>query len=510
MKMHLPSVSVKGLVQYLVMAILTATWFQMPVRSPAQTPLATAQTQPVRLAKPTPLQLAFQDMELGVFIHYSIDTYGSRSGASPASAFNPTALNAEQWILAAKAMGAKYVVLTARHEQGFCLWPTATTDYSIKSSPYKDGKGDIVREFVDACRKNGMKAGLYCPPWIDDHWDANQPDFARRGSNSDINKYDDPAIYEKVLKKESEQLRELMTNYGPLLFFWSDHFGRSDSLDATPHGGKLRELYATLAKLAHELQPDCLYFGPDVEHVGNEEGYTAYPLWNAVTTLDGTNYTISTTYKWSGDNTGDPFGKFFRPRLGSTTDAFSTGGWMWIGPRRPRSLERRMQLYYDMVGRGAGVIVNLTPDRSGLIPDDLVAAAMEMGDEINRRFSNRVGETKGTGDVVTLQFETPRKFDHVVTMEDLTDGQKIAKYKIEAQLDGRWKVIAEGQTIGHKRIDRFEPVTAAAVRFTCTESLVKPVVVRSLAAYNTANGARVPGESSGCRRRLPPAWSDGS
>jgi alpha-L-fucosidase len=439
--------------------------------------------KPVQLAKPAPLQLAFQDLELGVFIHYSIDTYGGKSGASSASAFNPTALNTEQWVLAAKAMGAKYVVLTARHEQGFCLWPTATTDYSVKSSPYNDGKGDIVREFVDSCRKNGMKAGLYNPPWIDDHWDANQPGLVRRGSNADISKYDDQAIYEKVLKKESEQLRELMTNYGPLAFFWCDHFGRSDSLDATPHGGKLRELYATLAKLAHELQPDCLYFGPDVEHVGNEEGHTTYPLWNAVTTLDGTNYTISTTYKWDGNNTGDPFGQFYRPRLGSTTIGFSSGGWMWTGPRRPQPLERRMQMYYDMVGRGAGVIVNLTPDRSGLIPEDLVAAAKEMGDEIRRRFSNPAGETKGTGDVLTLQFTAPRKLDHAVIMEDLTDGQKIAQYEIQARIDGEWKTIAQGSTIGHKKIDRFEPVTTDAVRFRCTESIGTPVILRNFAVF---------------------------
>jgi alpha-L-fucosidase len=169
--------------------------------------------------------------------------------------FNPTELNAEQWVLAAKSMGTKYVVLTARHEQGFCLWPTTTTDYSIKSSPYKDGKGDIVREFVDACRKNGMKPGLYNPPWIDDNWDARQVSFVQQRSNASITKYDDPAIYEKVLKKETEQLRELMTNYGPLVFVWDDHFGRSDALGEAPLAGKLRELYAALARTAHGLQP---------------------------------------------------------------------------------------------------------------------------------------------------------------------------------------------------------------------------------------------------------------
>jgi len=494
MKTHASQGWVKGLAQCLCCAIFVPLAWSMPAQ--AQTSPVAAPTQPVRLAKPTPLQLAFEDMELGVFIHYSIDTYGSRSGASPASAFNPTALNAEQWVLAAKSMGAKYVVLTARHEQGFCLWPTATTDYSIKSSPYKEGKGDIVREFVDACKKNDMKAGLYNPPWIDDHWDANLPGFVARGGNADLAKYDDPALYAKVLAKETQQLKELMTNYGPLVFFWDDHYGRSDSIGATPQGGKFRELYATLAKQAHQLQPDCLYFGPDIEHVGNEGAHTCYPQWDAVTTLDGSNYTISTTYKWGGNNPGDPWGQFYRPRLGSTTNAFSTGGWMWTGPRQPQTLDRHMQLYYDMVGRGTGVIVNLTPDRSGLIPADLVASAKEMGDEIKRRFSKPVGETKGSGDVLTLSFPTPQLFDHVVTMEDLTEGQKVAKYLIEAQVDGQWKTIAQGQTIGHKHIDKMEPMTASAIRFTCTESLVKPVQVRSLAVYNTGVAASRPSGGS--------------
>ena len=182
----------------------------------------------------------------------------------------------------------------------------------------------------------------------------------------------------------------------------------------------------------------------DVEHVGNENGYSCYPMWNAVTTLDGSNYTISTTYKWNGDNTGDPLGKFFRPRLGSTAAGFSTGGWMWTGPRKPQPLERRMQVYYETIGRGAGILVNLTPDRRGLVPEDLVVAAKEMGAEIKRRFSNPIAQTNGTGPVQTLKFMAPQIFVHMVTMEDLRDGQKIAKYTIEAQVNGEWKTIVNG------------------------------------------------------------------
>jgi alpha-L-fucosidase len=444
--------------------------------------------QEIKLAKPTSAQLAFQDLELGAFIHYSIDVYekpGSPPGGTPASDFNPTELNVEQWVLAAKAMGATYVVLTARHEEGFCLWPTKTTDYSIKSSPYRGGKGDIVREFVDACRKHGLKPGLYNPPWIDRHWDAGFPDYKRTDDPARIDKLDDPVRYAQALKKETEQLRELMSNYGPLVFIWDDHNGRSDSIGPIPRGGKCRDLYASLAKTAHELQPDCLYFGPDVEHVGNEEGRACDPLWNAVTTLDGTDYTISTTYKWNGTNVGDPLGRFYRPRLGPTTTGFSTGGWMWTRPRRPQPLERRLQVYYETIGRGAGILVNLTPDRRGLVPGDLVAAAREMGDEIKRRFSHPLAQTSGAGSVHVLKFPVPQTFDHVITMEDLREGQKIVGYTIAAEIDGGWKTIIKGQTIGHKRIDQFAPVTATAVRFTCTQSLAEPVGVRRLAIYST-------------------------
>ncbi|WP_431294477.1 alpha-L-fucosidase [Pedobacter sp. P26] len=191
------------------------------------------------LARPTSQQLAFQDLELGVFIHYSIDTYATPDapqGSTPPSAFNPTELNPEQWASAAKAMGATYMVLTARHEQGFCLWPTKTTDYSVASSPYKNGKGDIVKEFVNACRKYGLKAGLYTAPWIDSHWEASQPRH-KDGETGRIDKLDDPELYKKALQKEKAQIRELMTNYGPLTFIWDDHFGRSDALDAVHRGG---------------------------------------------------------------------------------------------------------------------------------------------------------------------------------------------------------------------------------------------------------------------------------
>jgi len=268
-----------------------------------------------------------------------------------------------------------------------------------------------------------------------------------------------------------------------LVFIWDDHFGRSDALDSIPHGGKFREFYATVTKFAHELQPNCLLLGRDIEHVGTEEGRACYPFWNALNTVDGTNYSVSKTYHWNHCNTGEPLGKFYRPQLACTTDALSSGGWMWTGSRKPQPMERRMQAYYETIGRGSGLIVNLTPDRRGLIPNDLVTAAKEMGDEIKRRFSNPVAQSESQDKEQIIKLNGTKTIDHVVLMEDLSQGQKIANYKIEAKIDGNWKVIVEGQTIGHKRIEQFKPVTSTAIRFRITWSVGENVAMRKIAVF---------------------------
>lgn len=438
------------------------------------------------LALPRPNQLAFQDMEVGTFFHYSIDTYGSQHGMLSPDQFDPTDLDAEQWVLAAKSMGARFAVLTARHEQGFCLWPTATTDYSIRNSPYKSGRGDIVGEFVAACRKHGLKPGLYTPPWIDDNWDRRFGHVDIAPGNGRIDKYDDSAVFAKVVRKETAQITELMTRYGALTFVWCDHFGRSDALDAVYHGGRLRQLYAILGSLAHRLQPDCLYFGPDVEHVGNERALAPIPLWNPVDPIDGP-FSIGDTFKWDKPNVGRPWGSAYRPRLAPTTDAMSSGGWMWTGPRTVAPWADQLTAYYQTVGRGSGVIINLTPDPSGRVPQNLVVAASRFGDRIGNMFGHPLGMVSGAGPVLTITFDRPRRIDHLVAMEDLTAGQKVAAYRIDAQSgDADWNLLTSGTTIGHKRIERIDPVTATAVRLTIIDALKSTVAIRRFAAYGTS------------------------
>ncbi|TWT84451.1 Alpha-L-fucosidase [Planctomycetes bacterium CA13] len=471
------------------------------------------------IAKPSPQQIRFADWEVGAFFHYTLNPFTDQEhgdGQEPPSKFNPTQLDVEQWILTAKSMGARYAVLTARHEGGFCLWPSKTTDYTIANSPFRNGNGDLVREFVDACRKHDLAVGLYHTAGFD--------------ANAAIGKYQgdmelplqwsstwgkavseafrkDPTLRERFKKKQVEQMRELLTWYGPIDFMWSDHWDATD-----PNG-----VWRAVTNLARELQPELVFMGPDTWVPGNETGHVVYPMWNAVNTVDRTEH--SRPAAGTGDRTtknnygllegdvrkGDPFGKFWRVRECTTHAAFHYGGWFWhpdhVKKTYPRHTWEHLDLYYRTVGLGANTIINLPPDTRGLIPDNLVAAANKLGDEIRNRFAQPIATTNAvqTGDVVELKWEDPQAINTVVTMENIANGQKIAKYTLEAFVDGNWetlqprnRLVAQRpyngnpgyETIGHKKIDRVKPVTTNRVRFRCLESIAKPVEIRSLAVFD--------------------------
>ena len=227
------------------------------------------------IAKPTKEQLAFQDLDLGLFIHFGLPTYTGKSAGdaddSP-SLFNPKKLDCEQWAKVAVSMGAKYVTLTARHEGGFCIWPTETTDYTLKSSPWRDGKGDVVREFVNACHKYDLKVGLYHSSWHDAHhmnWRDSEY-FKKKG----------PEALEKFTQMQEQQVTELLTNYGPITYLWFDHHGcPPDEAD---------QFWRRIDKAVKKVQPGCLIFGSDVWITGGHSGRATYPNWYAVDTTDGT------------------------------------------------------------------------------------------------------------------------------------------------------------------------------------------------------------------------------
>jgi alpha-L-fucosidase len=403
--------------------------------------------------KPSPQQNEWQDFEFGVIIHFGTNTFLDREwgdGTASPMVFTPTDFDPEQWMRAIKAAGARYVVLVAKHHDGFCLWPTEQTDYSVKSSPWQQGHGDVVRQVSDAARKFGLRFGVYLSPW-----DRHEP------------KYQNSAAYDDYYIAE---LRELAANYGDLVEFW---------LDGAGSGGHVYDFPRYIENL-RMYQPNTLVFADaalfeygDIRWVGNEDGVIPYENWNV---LDRHGY-----LRWRPVEADTPLHK---------------GHWFWH-PHDEGTLKRVDELvstYEQTVGRGGQLMLGLAPDKRGLLPDLDVQRLQKFGAAIRERYSgdeiakarirNRATDAAFDGDPNTFwsapagshhalleaDFTHPVTFDRSLVMEWLNDGQRVQHFRIEAW-DGRsWKLVVEGRAIGHKRIDSFAPVTASRVRLNILES----------------------------------------
>lgn len=404
------------------------------------------------LAKPSPQQLAWQDMELGMFCHFGMNTFCDQEwgdGADSPEIFNPEQLDARQWARTAKRAGFKYLVLTAKHHDGFCLWPTKTTDYSVKSSPWRGGKGDVVREVADACREEGLQFGLYLSPW-----DRHEPCYP------DKEAYDD--FY-------AEQLTELLTGYGPLVEVWFDGAGSQG-----------REYdWNRIIGLVDQYQPDAMVFNmgrPTIRWVGNEDGVAPYPCWNTATTARESMFTsdmmtwMEGTPAWVPAECDVPIRKRH---------------WFWHPDDEAslRSLEDVLDIYYRSVGHGATLLLNISPDNRGLLPEVDVERVIEFGDEIRRRFGQPVGQTSGEGTELLLKLEFIQSVNHAIIMEDIAHGERVREYVLEAFSHGEWKELVRGSAIGHKKIDRFDTVETDQLRVRILSSVEQPLI-RNLAAYH--------------------------
>ncbi len=398
------------------------------------------------VAMPTSLQFAWQNMEMGTFIHFAPNIYydkqGDAGGVSDPRIFNPYRLNTNQWVDVAESMGARYIILTAKHVGGFCLWPTSTTDYSIASTPYKNGKGDIVGELADACRRRNMRFGVYLSP-RDDHHHAGLSGKVRSGNSDEQRRYD--AIYR-------QQLKELLTQYGPMVEVWFDGSARAD----------------LIGPIVHKYQPQAMIFNTAVgtiRWIGNEEGVAPYPLWDAVTQQE---------HK-TGDTSGagDPDGQVWLP---AECDVPIRDDWFWstTNAHTLKSLDKLMDIYYKSVGRGANLLLNQTPDRTGLIPEADAKRTAEFGNEIRRRFGRPIAKTSGEGNQIDLQLAEQSWVDHVVIQEDIAHGQRVLEYKIEVNENGAWHSVSTGSSIGHKRIEVFPKIQTAGIRLVITQSVCCP------------------------------------
>lgn len=406
------------------------------------------------LARPTPEQVAWHDLEIGMFIHIAPQTWQDSERddlSTPLSAINPEKLDTDQWVRVARSMNARYIVFVAKHEGGFCWWPTETTSHSVKSIPWRSGKGDVLADLAASCQKQGIKLGVYLSPQDRTHGVG----VGGRAKNPA-----DQAKYESIFRR---QLIEVLSNYGEMIEVWFD-------------GSLVFDVGDILAQHA----PRAMVFqGPQatIRWVGNEEGIAPYPAWNAVTyPKEG--------LKW-GEYTavdGDPSGNRWLP---NECDARIRATWFWNSGNLHtlKSVEQLMDMYHRSVGHGGVLLLNNTPDTTGLIPEPDAKRSAEFGAEIRRLYDTPAATTSGRGAEVRVMPSAPLSIDRVVIAEDITHGERVRRYVLEGSVEGAWKELAAGTAIGHKKIDRFTPARVEEIRLRILESVGEPMI-RLLSVYS--------------------------
>lgn len=426
-------------------------------------------------------QLAWQEAELGVLISYDLhvfdgDKYNQgENRITPIpdyQIFNPKHLDTDQWIQAAKAAGAKFAVLTVTHETGFALYQSDVNPYCLKAVKWRNGKGDIVKDFVESCRKYGVKPGLY----VGIRWNSllGVHDFQVNGEGEFREKR------QEWYKKMCEGIvTELCTNYGELFEIWFD--GGADH----PDNGA-----PDVLPIVKKYQPNCLFYHnlqlAEARWGGSESGTVPYPCWA----------TFPNPYSHGGDTNaekiqllkhGDPNGKYWMPAMSDAPLRGYNGRHEWFWEPGDEAhifpLEDLMNMYYNSVGHNSTLIMGLTPNADGLMPEPDVQRLKEWGNEIKHRFSNPVATTSGKGNKLELRFPKEQLMNHVVIQEDIKNGERIRKYKIEAFVKGKWKIIDEGTCVGQKRIQQIEPVSTDKIRLIVLESIATPQI-KNFSVFN--------------------------
>ncbi len=400
--------------------------------------------------KPTKLQLEWQKKETGMFCHFGINTFNGKEwsdGTLDPASFNPTKLDARQWVSVAKQAGMKYMIFTTKHHDGFCLWPTETTDYSVKSSQWKDGKGDVVGEVVEACREADMPLGLYLSPW-----DRHEPCYA------------DKEAYDKFYIR---QLTEICTNYGEIFEIWLDGAGSE---------GRVYD-WAAIMDVKEKYQPQAMVFNmgtPTIRWVGNEDGLACDPC----------NYCVQSTmvsaFTKDSEQLDSIDGKYLPPEC----DVPIRSNWFWQPDDLDtlKSFEHLMGIYYRSVGYGANLLLNVPPNREGLLDENDTKRLLEMSSEIEKRFATpaATGKIEKNGSAFIVDFGAETDFDHLVLQEEISDGQKVNEYNI--YIDDKNEPFTKGFTVGYKKINVFKSVKASTIRI---ETNSDAAGITSVKAYKT-------------------------
>ena len=411
---------------------------------------------------PTPQQLEWQQMEFTAFLHFGMNTFTGNEwgdGKESPELFNPSELDCEQWVKALKDGGFKMALITAKHHDGFCLWPTATTEYSVKNSPWKDGKGDVVRELRDACEKYGMKFGVYLSPW---------------DRNAEC--YGDSPAYNKFF---IEQLSELLTNYGEVHEVWFDGANGEG-----PNGKKQEYDWTAILAKIRELQPKAVtaIMGDDVRWVGNEGGMGRDTEWSATAMAPGSYTHKKEAMEALGiNNMSKDLGSreliakaqeaYWYP---SEVDVSIRPGWFYHADQdeRVRSLANLVNIYYRSVGCNSVLLLNIPPDKRGLIHEVDVQRIKELSEYINKTFANNYVENGNQvwkaeiGQSKEYNVKANAMVNTFLIQEDIAKGQRVEDFLVEVYSNGAWQYAAEGTTVGYKRLLRFSDCTPEKIRVT--------------------------------------------
>ncbi len=441
---------------------------------------------------PTPNQMRVQEMEAYAFIHFSLNTYTDQSwgfGNEDIKLFNPQKADCRQWARICKSAGLKGVIITAKHHCGFCLWPSKYTEYSVINSPWKKGKGDMVREMADACKEYGLKFGIYLSPWDRNSAEYGKPEYITYFRN---------------------QLTELLTNYGEIFEVWFDganggdgYYGGANEtrkIDRTTYY-QWKETYA----LIHKLQPKCVIWNDggdrgDLRWVGTEEGYVGETNWSLLNATGDVS--------WNQLHFGVENGNAWVPAEVNTS---IRPEWFYHPNEdgKVKTVPQLMDLYYNSIGRNGTMLLNFPIMPNGLIHQNDEKSAIEFGKAVKESFavnlalnkkataSNIRGKSKNFGPVkavdgykntywatdenvktasLTIDMGKPTLFNRFLVQEYIRLGQRVKSFKVESLVDGSWKGIAKGTTIGYKRILRFPAVKATKVRLTITDSKCSPII----------------------------------
>lgn len=487
-----------------------APWFSCSRRSLLRSvPLAAAATSLLfaRDSAPAPYgalpserQIGWSELEFYNFLHFTVNTFTDKEwgyGNEDPAIFNPTAFDADAIVEALKFAGSKGVILTCKHHDGFCLWPTKTTEHSIKHSPYREGHGDIVKEISEAAGRHGLHFGVYVSPW-----DRNQAAYGTP----------------KYIEIYREQLRELLTGYGPIFEIWHDganggsgYYGGANETRTIDK----RHYYDWPATWAMErkLQPEAVIFsdvGPDIRWVGNEKGIAGETCWATYTPRSPEGGPGAPGDVVEKENTtGTWNGQYWMP---AECDVSIRPGWFWHASEneKVKSARQLLDLYYDSVGRGASFLLNVPPDRRGLIYETDANSLREFGRTVRSTFANNLArgakasasnvrqggpaydpknlldgdlfsywatDDSVTSASVTLDLASEATFDLVRLRENIRLGQRIAEFAVEIWKNGAWTAFGQGTSIGSCRILRSAtPVTTARVRVRITKAAVCPAL----------------------------------